>query len=62
MIKSVQSIQQSASDTPFMILMLAVLNFSLLGLTTESENLKVFITSITESPSLKKDVVSSAWP
>ena len=43
-----------------MILMLAVLNFALLGLTTESENLKVFITSITESPSLKKDVVSSA--
>ena len=52
----------SASDTPFKTPMPAISHLASLGFKPEtSENLsKAFITSITESSSLKKIVASSA--
>ena len=62
LVKSIQTIPQSASDTPFETLMSAISHLASLGFKSEtSENLsKAFTTSITESLSLKKIVVSSA--
>ena len=59
LVTSIQSIPQSANDTPFRSPMPAISHLASLDFNTElSENLsKAFITSITESSSLRKNIV-----